>query len=99
MIALSPEAKQAYAKYVGPDGKLIIDDTVPENLKETFQFFNDNNINILELNIERIYNDTFDEDQEIDEEDIDEIIEDISSELIDDEEDNDNSLDDLFSDL
>jgi len=63
MIALSPEAKQAYAKYVGPDGKLIIDDTVPENLKETFQFFNDNNINILELNIERIYNDTFDEDR------------------------------------
>lgn len=104
MISLSPRAKEAYAKYVGPDGKLRIDETVPENLRETFQFFNDNNINVLELNIEKIYNDAFDDepsaedtlnnaDDEITEEDL----MDVSFE--DDDEDVDTNLDDMFSDL
>ncbi len=52
MVSLSPKAKAKYAKYVGPDGKLIIDESLPENIKEAFQFFNDRNINILEMNID-----------------------------------------------
>lgn len=51
MIKLSEEAKQHFSKYVGPDGKLIIDDSVPQELRETFQFFNDKGINILDMNI------------------------------------------------
>lgn len=66
MIKLSDEAKKAYAKYVGPDGKLVIDDSLPEDLKETFQFFNDEGINILEMNIDYKPND----DVELLEEDI-----------------------------
>ena len=52
MIKLSDDAKKAYAKYVGPDGKLIIDDSLSDDMKETFQFFNDRGINILEMNID-----------------------------------------------
>ena len=51
MLKLSDEAKRAYAKYVGPDGKLIIDDSLPDDMKEAFQFFNNKGINILEMNI------------------------------------------------
>lgn len=51
MLKLSDEAKAKYAKYVGTDGKLIIDDSLPEDLKETFRFFNEKNINVLEMNI------------------------------------------------
>ena len=52
MIKLSDEAKNFYAKYVGPDGKLVIDDSLPNDLKETFQYFNDKGINILEMNVD-----------------------------------------------
>ena len=52
MISLSEEAKRVYAKYVGPDGKVAIQDFFPEELKEAFQYFNDNNINILEMKID-----------------------------------------------
>ena len=34
MIKLSDDAKKAYAKYVGPDGKLIIDDSLSDEEKE-----------------------------------------------------------------
>ena len=33
MIKLSEEAKRAYAKYVGPDGRLIIDPSLPDKVK------------------------------------------------------------------
>lgn len=49
---LSEAAKAKYSKYVGPDGKLIIDDSLSDNLKEAFQFFNDKGINIMEMNID-----------------------------------------------
>jgi len=52
MVRLSEEAKALYAKYVGPDGKLTIPDYLPEEVKESFQFFNDHNINILEMNLD-----------------------------------------------
>lgn len=51
MIKLSDQAKREYAKFVGSDGKLRVDDTVPEELREVFQYFNDKGINILEMQI------------------------------------------------
>lgn len=64
MLKLSEEAKKKYAKYVGPDGKLIIDDSLPEEVKESFQYFNDNNINILELNVDDNITSEYDEEEE-----------------------------------
>lgn len=47
MIKIDEETKQALAKYVGPDGRLIIDDNLPDDIKEAFEFFNQEGINIL----------------------------------------------------
>lgn len=103
MLKLSEEAKRTYAKYVGPDGKLIIDDSLPDDIKETFQFFNDKGINILEMNINDEIAES-DSDIELLEEDIndDSLIEDdIDNSLEDDdsssivEDDTDVNLDDL----
>jgi len=52
MIKLSDEAKREYAKFVGSDGRLRIDDTVPEQMREVFQYFNDKGINILEMQVD-----------------------------------------------
>ncbi len=96
MISLSPKAKEVYSKYVGPDGKLIIDESVPENLREAFQYFNDNDINILELNVEKDYT-TLDEDLEPEMDDEDDMSEeeiDILDE--DDESDVEDELEDFF---
>ena len=49
MIKIDEETKQALAKYVGPDGKLIIDDNLPDDIKEAFEFFNQEGINILDF--------------------------------------------------
>lgn len=98
MISLSPKAKEVYSKYIGPDGKLIIDDSVPENLRETFKYFNDNDINILELNVERNYT-TLDEDLEPemdDDDDMSEENEEIDILDEDDESDVEDELDDFF---
>ena len=43
------ETKQALAKYVGPDGRLIIDENLPDDIKEAFEFFNQEGINILDF--------------------------------------------------
>lgn len=75
MIKLSDAAKQEYAKYVGADGKLRIDDTVPENLREIFQYFNDRGINILKMEIDDNVEVLDEPDSNIDE---------VSSELDDD---------------
>ena len=37
MIELSEKTKQECLKYMGPDGKFVIDESVPESLVETFQ--------------------------------------------------------------
>lgn len=71
MIKLSDAAKEKYAKYVGPDGRLIIDETVPEKLRETFQYFNDNNINILQLNVDDTIDETEEPDASLDNDDLD----------------------------
>ena len=52
MIKFDEDIKTICAKYVGADGKLIIDDSLPENIKQSFEFFNSRNINIMELNID-----------------------------------------------
>ena len=49
MIKIDEETKQALAKYVGPDGRLIIDDNLPDDIKEAFKFFNQEGINILDF--------------------------------------------------
>lgn len=101
MISLSAEAKQKYAKYVGADGKLIIDESLPDELKEIFQYFNDRNINILELNIndEVIFDDEEeslldDEEDEYDDDNDD----DIQNEIIEDDSNvNMDELNNLFN--
>ena len=49
MIKIDEETKQALAKYVGPDGRLIIDENLPDDIKEAFAFFNQEGINILDF--------------------------------------------------
>ena len=49
MIKIDERAKELLSKYVGPDGKLIIDESLPDDIKESFQYFNDENVNILEF--------------------------------------------------
>lgn len=111
MIELSTEAKQAYAKYVGPDGRLIIDESLPDNIKNAFKYFNDNDINILELNMERPSIDESDDESQIDyDDDSDDLDfgEEVESEYDEGELSNNDSefdetpstnIDDLFSDL
>ena len=72
MIKLSEEAKKAYAKYVGPDGRLIIDPSLPDKVKEAFEFFNKEGINILELNIDDEIETEFEDDESFDENESDE---------------------------
>ncbi len=64
MIRLTDEAKAKYAKYVDENGRLIIDDSLPENVKKTFQYFNARGINILTLNVDDDDTDEFDEEEE-----------------------------------
>ncbi len=105
MIKLSEEAKKAYAKYVGPDGRLIIDDSLPADLKDTFQFFNEKGINILDMNIDDSSAETLDNDVEVlDDDSDDDLLSDDSTDLSDDsnivEDDSDvdlDSLNNLFS--
>ena len=47
MIKLSDSAKKVYANFIDQDGKFIIDESLPEDLKETFRYFNENGINVL----------------------------------------------------
>ena len=102
MIRLSEEAKSIYAKYVGADGKVIIQDFFPDELKEAFQHFNDNNINILEMNIDPStignHNPESESEQEID---LDDVVDDIDIDggvdIVDDIDEDDSDVD--MSDL
>ena len=73
MIKIDDETRQAIAKYVGPDGRLIIDESLPEDIKEAFQFFNDEGVNILDFGTdnELHLHVEDEEDDEIDDEEID----------------------------
>ena len=87
MIKLSEEAKKVYAKYVGPDGRLIIDPSLPDKVKEAFEFFNNEGINILELNIDDEINTELDNDESVDTEEIEEDEDDDLEEFEEDTED------------
>ena len=50
MDVISKEFFDLYSDFIGEDGKFIILDSLPEETKKAFKFFNDNNINIYELN-------------------------------------------------
>ena len=105
MIKLSDAAKQKYAKYVGPDGKLIIDDSLPDDIKEAFKYFNDRNINILELNVDDNIDNIEDEEEEdvnIDDDIIDSSYSNMESEsyfddnIVEEENASVDDLDDIF---
>ena len=49
MIKIDDRAKELLSKYIGPDGKLMIDESLPDDIKESFQYFNDNDVKILEF--------------------------------------------------
>jgi hypothetical protein len=89
MLQISQEAIDKYSKYLGPDGKFIIDESVPEELRETLKFFNESNIDIHNLSIEELdkkladYNDGFDEEPDVETDDDD-------TDSFEDEDDSDN---------
>ncbi len=95
MIKLSEEAKKAYAKYVDANGRLIIDDSLPEELKETFEFFNEKGINILEMNIDDSTAESLDNIEVLDMDSDDNSFVDDSTELADDKSivENDSNVD------
>ncbi len=74
MRELSENAKKEYLKYIGSDGKFIINDKVPVELIETFKFFNDNNISVLDFKLQDI-----EREEEIDDSFIDEDILDVEN--------------------
>ncbi len=96
MLKLSDEAKAKYAKYLDANGKLIIDDTLPEDVKKAFNYFNSRNINIMQLNVN---DDIIDlPEEEVNDSDLDDDVDfddGESDELFDDEEDENVNLDDL----
>jgi len=101
MIKLSDEAKKYFSKYVGSDGKLIIDDSVPLELREQFKYFNDKGINILEMNINDDIELLDEPDTNLDDSDVDDDNDDSisspSSVIVEDDSDVDiEGLNDLF---
>lgn len=75
MIRLSDSAKKVYANFIDADGKFIIDESLPDDLKKTFSYFNDHGINVLTDSLEDHYPDISDEkddDEEMEDNDFDE---------------------------
>lgn len=95
MLKLSDEAKAKYAKYVDANGRLIIDDSLPEDVKKAFNYFNSRNINIMNLNVDDDIIDLPEEEISESDDDLDDIMldNDDSDDLFDD--DDDVNLDDL----
>ncbi len=56
MFELNEKAKAEIAKYIDSSGKLIIDDSLPDEVKKIFQYFNDNNLDIMNINVDDIIN-------------------------------------------
>lgn len=42
MIKIDEKSKKLLEEHIGPDGKFIIDDSLPENIRQAFEFFNSN---------------------------------------------------------
>ncbi len=102
MLKLSEEAKAKYAKYVDANGRLIIDETLPEDVKNAFNYFNSKGINIMELNVDddAIIDLPEEESEDLDEEldsDFDETEEEFSSDDSFEDSNEDVDLDNLNS--
>ncbi len=75
MIKLDDNTKKLCKKFLGADGKFIINDSTPADLIDLFQYFNDNDIDVLtlELNDVALSEDEeeliFDEDDSFDSDD------------------------------
>ena len=61
MVNLSEEKKNELLKYIDKDGRFIIDDSLPEELKNDFMFFNSRGDNAFELLFPEKYNNSDDE--------------------------------------
>ncbi len=86
MIKIDERAKELLSKYVGPDGKLIIDESLPDDIKESFQYFNDENVNVLEFGQgEELDLDPSTEEFEPDDEEVTEEEMDLSDAIVTDE--------------
>lgn len=68
MIKLDDNTKQLCKKFLGSDGKFIINETTPSDLVDLFQYFNDNNIDVLTLELDDVVVSEDEEDSTIDEE-------------------------------
>ena len=80
MIKLDDKTKQLCKKYLGADGKFIINDSTPSDLIDLFQYFNDNDINVLTLELDDVVVDDSEEDE------VDDNIEDFELEFNDSDE-------------
>ena len=95
---LYEEAKAKYAKYIDANGRLIVDESLPDDVKQAFNYFNSKGINIMELSVD---DDIIDLPEEVNDLDSDEV-DDVETETLDDsfedsEEDIDlDSLNNLF---
>ena len=83
MVTIDDEMKAKISNMMDSDGKLIITDDMPDDLKSAIQYLNDNNVNILD--------NSTDEEYEPDEEDL-------GTDEFDDEMDSDDDSFDDFDD-
>ena len=81
--------------FMDVDGKIIISDNMPDDLKEAITFLNDNNINLFtkieDYEIDDLNKDDLDED-ELDEDDLDE--DDLDEDDLDEDDLDEDDLDD-----
>ncbi len=69
MIKLDENTKKLCKRFLGQDGKFIINETTPSDLVDLFQYFNDNNIDVLTLELNDVVLSEDEEDLIPDEED------------------------------
>ena len=89
--------KETLKRFLDEDGKIIITEDMPDDLKNAINYMNENNINLLE---KRQHVSFDDEDLDEDYDDSDDESYDISSDVVieDDEADDSDSLNDNLSD-
>ena len=55
MIKIDPATRERLAKYVGPDGRLIMDESLPDDVKGAFEYFNAAGVNVLDLADDKLH--------------------------------------------
>ncbi len=90
MIKLSEEAKAKYAKYIDANGRLIVDENLPEDVKKAFNYFNSKGINVMELSVDDDIIDLPEEEELDDQESLD---------LEDEFDENDDSFEDVENNI